>query len=196
MLHRCLINHMKTSPQSAQLNSSHIHYLESLSKHHPSFKPLTTFNKKKRTITLLRANKNLKATYQENILRLLDELNSPMLMLPRVAGASAVRTIGFFTDLRFTGHATLAQVAKMARSFNASIVIFNIAESHLPQMDPAYAASCFDRQGLDQIDGVETKLVNLRAGTPSEMEKTFAEHNIGMLTVLRERKNLLYDLIA
>ncbi|HEY0895230.1 MAG TPA: hypothetical protein VGE15_01630 [Sphingobacteriaceae bacterium] len=191
---------MKTSPLSAQLNSSNIHFLENLSLHHSIPQPLTALNRTKRTITRIRANKDLKTAsenvYQENILRLLDELNSPILMLPRVEQGRVVHSIGFFTDLRFTGHSTLSMVAKMARSYHASIVIFNVSESHLPPMDAGYAESFFKRQGLETIDGVPAKLVNLTMGTASELEKIFTEHQIGMLTALQERKNLLYNLIA
>ncbi len=191
---------MKTSSLSAQLNGSNIHFLENLSLHHSISQPLTSLNRKKRTISRIRANKDLKTAsdhvYQENILRLLDALNSPILMLPRVEQDRVVQSIGFFTDLRFTGHSTLSLVARMARSYHAAIVIFNVSESHLPPMDPGYAESLFKRQGLETIDGVPARLVNLTLGTASEMEKVFAEHQIGMLTALQERKNLLYSLIA
>jgi hypothetical protein len=192
---------MKSITTSAQLNSSNIHFLENLSMHYAIPQPpVASKRRKRRLISKIRASKDLNEAstriYQEGILRLLDELNSPVLMLPRVERGSTIHRIGFFTDLRFTGNSTLALVAKMAQSFNASIVLFNISESHLPSMDSSYAESFFKQQGLERINGIPVKLVNLKCGTLSEMEKAFTENSIDMLTALPERKNLLYNLIA
>jgi len=162
--------------------------------------PFVPVMRKKKPISRIRANEDLKARpqvqYQENVLRLLDDLNAPLLMLPRVSQGNEVRQIGFFADVRFTGSATLAAVAKIARTFKASIVLFNIAESHLPPIETAYAEKLFSQQELEEIDGVRVKLVNLQKSSKAEIESICNEYHIDMLTAMQGRKKLLYNMVA
>lgn len=191
---------MKTFPLSAQLNSSNINFLENLSLNRSISQPVIPVKRKTSPFNKIRANKDLRTTtkqvYQENILRLLDNLNSPVLLLPRVGEGTFVRQIGFFTDLRFTGNSTLSLIAKIASSYNAGIVLFNISESHLPPMDGAYAEGYFRQQGLSEVNGIPVKLVNLPKGNTSQLESIFTQHDIDMICALPERKNLLYNLVA
>ncbi|HEY0899903.1 MAG TPA: hypothetical protein VGD90_11250 [Sphingobacteriaceae bacterium] len=189
---------MKSFPLSAQLNSSNIHFLDSLNVNHSLPLPFVPVMRKKKPISRIRANEDLrtKTEYQANVLRLLDDLNAPLLMLPRVGQGSDIKQIGFFTDLRFTGSATLAAVAKIAQTFKAGIVLFNISESHLPSMEPAYAEKYFKKQELEEINGIPVKLVNLNKPSKAELENIFNDYHIDMLTAMQGRKNLLYNLVA
>lgn len=190
---------MKTLP-IPNLNSSNLHFLENLSTSRPISQSVMPVKRKITPINKIRANKDLRATsthvYQENILRLLDNLNSPVLLLPRVDAGMSVRQVGFFTDLRFTGNSTLSLIAKIASSYDATIVLFNISESHLPAMDAAYAERYFAQHGLSEIGGIPVKLVNLNKGSQNQMEDLFVQHDIDMICALPERKNLLYNLVA
>lgn len=75
--------------------------------------------------------------YNQNILKLLDDLQCPVLLLPRIKNETSFQRIGFLTDILFTGRATVALLVKIAKSLQASITLFNIPEGALPEMDVA-----------------------------------------------------------
>ena len=71
--------------------------------------------------------------YRQDILKFLDDLQCPLLLLPVVKSMDTNQRIGFFTDLRFTDIPMLAVLAKTAKSLQADVVIFNISEQIFPK---------------------------------------------------------------
>lgn len=135
--------------------------------------------------------------YNQNILRLLDDLQCPVLLLPRAKNDGTIQRIGFLTDLLFTSRATLALLVKLAKSFNASVTIFNIPEPVLPEMDPGYAKRYFTEQGLSKVNGQVINLVNIKKTTSTEtIETIFDHHHITMAAATQKRKDLLYRLVS
>lgn len=135
--------------------------------------------------------------YNQNILRLLDDLQCPVLLLPRIKNENSIQRIGFLTDLLFTGRATLAILVKIAKSIQANITLFNIPEPAMPEMDPGYAKRYFNDQGLSVVNELPIKLVNIKKSTSTEtMEAMFDQHQITMAAAAQKRKDLLYRLVS
>lgn len=135
--------------------------------------------------------------YNQSILKLMDDLQCPVLLLPRIKNETSVQRIGFLTDILFTGQATMMLLVKIAKSLQASITLFNIPESALPEMDPGYAKKHFAEQGLSEVDGLTIKLVNVRKKTSTEtIEAIFDQHHITLAAATRQRKDLLFRLVS
>lgn len=135
--------------------------------------------------------------YNENILKLLDDLQCPVLLLPRIKKETSTQRIAFLADVLFTSKATLASLTRIARSLRANITLFNIAEPALPEMDPGYAKKHFTEQGLSEVNGVKVKLLNVRKRTNDEaLEEIFNQHRITLIAATRQRKDLLYKLVS
>jgi hypothetical protein len=135
--------------------------------------------------------------YHKNILKLLDDLQCPVVLLPRVTSEHFDQRIGFFTDILFTGRSTIALLVKIARSFQATVTIFNIPEPVLPAMDPGYAERYFRQQGLSKVNGLRIDLVNLKKGTTIKaIETTLDQYHITIVASMHQRKDLLYKLVS
>ncbi|HEY0669063.1 MAG TPA: hypothetical protein VGD22_12840 [Sphingobacteriaceae bacterium] len=138
-----------------------------------------------------------KPVYHKNILKLLDDLQCPVVLLPLVTNERSDQRIGFFTDILFTGTSTIALLVKIAKSFQATITIFNLPEPSLPQMDPEYAERYFNAQGMSKVNGFTINLVNLKKGTTlKKIESTLCQHNITIVASMQQRKDLLYKLVS
>lgn len=135
--------------------------------------------------------------YHKNILKLLDDLQCPVLLLPRVTSERFDQRIGFFTDILFTGRSTIALLVKIAKSFQATVTIFNIPEPVLPQMDPEYAEKYFREQGMSKVNGLRIDLVNLKKGTTIKaIETMLDQYHITIVASMHQRKDLLYKLVS
>lgn len=138
-----------------------------------------------------------KPVYHKNILKLLDDLQCPVVLLPLVTNERSDQRIGFLTDILFTGTSTIALLVKIAKSFQATITIFNLPEPSLPQMDPEYAERYFNAQGMSKVNGATINLVNLKKGTTvKKIESTLCQHNITIVASMQQRKDLLYKLVS
>jgi hypothetical protein len=133
--------------------------------------------------------------YNQRILRLLDDLECPLLLLPRIKSGNVIQKVGFFTDIRFTGIATIALIVKIAKSFQAGLTLFNFAEPSIPEMDDDYAQSFFMNKGMSKVNGMELKLVNIEKATEfNNLEAILNRHDIDLVTAMNGRKDLLYKL--
>lgn len=133
--------------------------------------------------------------YNQKILRLLDDLDCPLLLLPRIKSGKIIHKIGFFTDIRFTGIATIAMIVKIAKSFQAGLTLFNFAEPAIPEMDHDYALSFFLNKGMSNVNGQELNLVNIdKSIALKNLESILDNHNIDLIAAMNGRKDLLYKL--
>jgi hypothetical protein len=133
--------------------------------------------------------------YNQRILKLLDDLECPLLLLPRIQSGNIIQKIGFFTDIRFTGIATIAMIVKIAKSFQAGLTLFNFAEPAIPEMDDDYAQSFFMNKGMAMVNGLELKLVNIEKATAfNNLESILDQHDIDLIAAMNGRKDLLYKL--
>lgn len=133
--------------------------------------------------------------YNQKILRLLDDLDCPLLLLPRIKSGNIIHKIGFFTDIRFTGIATIAMIVKIAKSFQAGLTLFNFAEPAIPEMDHDYALSFFLNKGMSNVNGQELNLVNIdKSIAIKNLESILDNHNIDLIAAMNGRKDLLYKL--
>lgn len=134
-------------------------------------------------------------SYNQRILRLLDDLDCPLLLLPRIKSDSIIQKIGFFTDIRFTGIATIAMIVKIAKSFQAGLTLFNFAEPAIPEMDDDYARAFFFNKGMSNVNGLELKLVNIEKSIAiNHLESILDHHEIDLIAAMNGRKDLLYKL--
>ena len=76
-------------------------------------KHITSLNRK--TTAIANTDQCL-AVYHLNVLKFLDDLECPLLLLPRIKKASGMHAIAFITDIRFTDISSLRLVVKTARS--------------------------------------------------------------------------------
>jgi hypothetical protein len=194
---------MNNIPLSPQPGASEIYLLEHLSlKHHvkPAASPRLKPRKLLSNPVLLpeiEVTHSESPVYNSNFLKLLDDLQCPVLLLPRVKKERSIKRIGFFTDILFTGTATLALLMKTAKSLHAKITVFNIPEPALPEMDPGYAERYFAEQGMSKIDGSEIKLVNLKKVSETEaIEDILEKYEIDLVAATQRRKDLLYRLVS
>jgi hypothetical protein len=133
--------------------------------------------------------------YNQRILKLLDDLECPLLLLPRIQSGNIIQKIGFFTDIRFTGVATIAMIVKIAKSFQAGLTLFNFAEPSIPEMDDDYAQSFFMNKGMSKVNGLDLKLVNIEKATAFDnLESILDQHDIDLIAAMNGRKDLLYKL--
>lgn len=133
--------------------------------------------------------------YNQKILRLLDDLDCPLLLLPRIKSGNIIQKIGFFTDIRFTGIATIAMIVKIAKSFQSGLTLFNFAEPEIPEMDHDYAHSFFLNKGMSNVNGQELNLVNIdKSIALKNLESILDYHNIDLIAAMNGRKDLLYKL--
>jgi hypothetical protein len=133
--------------------------------------------------------------YNQRILKLLDDLECPLLLLPRIQSGNIIQKIGFFTDIRFTGIATIAMIVKIAKSFQAGLTLFNFAEPSIPEMDDDYAQSFFMNKGMSKVNGLDLKLVNIEKATAFDnLESILDQHDIDLIAAMNGRKDLLYKL--
>lgn len=133
--------------------------------------------------------------YNQKILRLLDDLDCPLLLLPRLKSGNIIQKIAFFTDIRFTGIATIAMIVKIAKSFQAGLTLFNFAEPEIPEMDKDYAHSFFLNKGMSKVNGQELNLVNIdKEIVFKNLESVLDSHNIDLIAAMNGRKDLLYKL--
>ncbi|WP_395625746.1 hypothetical protein [Daejeonella sp.] len=133
--------------------------------------------------------------YNQKILRLLDDLDCPLLLLPRIKSGNIIQKIGFFTDIRFTGIATIAMIVKIAKSFQAGLTLFNFAEPAIPEMDDDYAHSFFLNKGMSKVNGQELNLVNIEKSIAlKNLESILDNHDIDLIAAMNGRKDLLYKL--
>lgn len=133
--------------------------------------------------------------YNQRILRLLDDLDCPLLLLPRIKSENIIKKIGFFTDIRFTGIATMALIVKIAKSFQAGLTLFNFAEPAIPEMDDEYARSFFLSKGLSKVNGLDLKLVNVEKSIATPKLGTILDfYEIDLIAAMNGRKDLLYKL--
>ena len=133
--------------------------------------------------------------YNQKILKLLDDLECPVLLLPRIKSGNVIKQIGFFTDIRFTGIPTIATIVKIAKSFQAGLTLFNFAEPAIPEMDPDFANSFFLKKGMSKVNGMEVDLVNIeKAIAYKNLESILDNRNIDMIATMNGRKDLLYKL--
>jgi hypothetical protein len=133
--------------------------------------------------------------YNQKILKLLDDLECPVLLLPRIKSGNIIKQIGFFTDIRFTGIPTIAMIVKIAKSFQAGLTLFNFAEPAIPEMDPDFANSFFLKSGMSNVNGMEVELVNVeKAIAYKNLESVLDHRNIDMIATMNGRKDLLYQL--
>jgi hypothetical protein len=133
--------------------------------------------------------------YNQKILKLLDDLECPVLLLPRINSGNIIKQIGFFTDIRFTGISTIAMIVKIAKSFQAGLTLFNFADPSIPEMDPDYANSFFLKKGMSNVNGMEVDLVNIEKATAyKNLDSILDNHNIDMIATMNGRKDLLYKL--
>lgn len=133
--------------------------------------------------------------YNQKILKLLDDLECPVLLLPRINSGNIIKQIGFFTDIRFTGISTIAMIVKIAKSFQAGLTLFNFADPAIPEMDPDYANSFFLKKGMSNVNGMEVDLVNIeKAIAYKNLESILDNRNIDMIATMNGRKDLLYKL--
>lgn len=133
--------------------------------------------------------------YNQKILKLLDDLECPLLLLPRIQSGNIIQKIGFFTDIRFTGIATIAMIVKIAKSFQAGLTLFNFAEPAIPEMDDDYAQSFFMNKGMSKVNGLDLKLVNIEKATAFDnLESILDQHDIDLIAAMNGRKDLLYKL--
>jgi hypothetical protein len=133
--------------------------------------------------------------YNKKILKLLDDLECPVLLLPRIKSGNSIKKIGFFTDIRFTGIPTIATIVKIAKSFQAGLTLFNFAESAIPEMDPDFANFFFLKKGMSKVNGMEVDLVNIEKDIAyKNLEFILDNQNIDMIATMNTRKDLLYKL--
>ncbi|SDM64380.1 hypothetical protein SAMN05421813_11825 [Daejeonella rubra] len=133
--------------------------------------------------------------YNQKILKLLDDLECPVLLLPRLKSGNSIKQIGFFTDIRFTGISTIAMIVKIAKSFQAGLTLFNFAEPAIPEMDQDYANNFFLKKGMFKVNGMEVELVNVeKAIAYKNLESILDNRNIDMIATMNGRKELLYKL--
>jgi len=133
--------------------------------------------------------------YNQKILKLLDDLECPVLLLPRIKSGNIIQQIGFFSDIRFTGIPTIAMIVKIAKSFQAGLTLFNLAEPAIPQMDPDFANSFFLKQGMSKVNGMEVSLVNVEKSISlTNLESILDHRKIDMIATMNGRKDLLYKL--
>lgn len=133
--------------------------------------------------------------YNLKILRLLDDLDCPLLLLPRIKSGNIIKKIGFFTDIRFTGIATIALIVKIAKSFQARLTLFNFAEPAIPEMDDEYARRFFLTKGLSKVNGLELNLVNIdKTIALPKLESILDFYEIDLIAAMNGRKDLLYKL--
>ena len=107
-------------------------------------------------------NASVLTVYRQEILKFLDDLQCPLLLLPRLKYTDTIQRIGFFTDLRFTDIPMLAVLAKTAKSLQAEVVIFNISEPDISEMDYAYAGKYFSEKVLPEMKGLTLSFVNMQ----------------------------------
>jgi hypothetical protein len=133
--------------------------------------------------------------YNQKILKLLDDLDCPVLLLPRIKSDHIIQKIGFFADIRFTGITTLAMIVKIAKSFQAGLTLFNFAEPAMPQMDADFAHSFFLNKGMAKVNGIELNLVNIEKSIAlKSLESILDQHDIDLIAASNGRKDLLYKL--
>jgi hypothetical protein len=136
-----------------------------------------------------------KPHYDRQLLEILDGLQCPVLLLPRLTTNGNQEKVGFFTDILFTSKETVSTLTKVLKSDHSNIIVFNIAESSLPDMDAGYASRLF----RDTFSGMGDKiqLVNInKAITTEALERILDQHQITMVAALQKRKDILYRLAS
>ncbi|TZF84930.1 hypothetical protein FW774_08150 [Pedobacter sp. BS3] len=135
------------------------------------------------------------SVYQQNILKLLDALQCPLLLLPRINHKDAIRHIGFLTDIRFTDMNIITLLGKIAGSLNASVTVFNVTENGVAPMEPVYAEKYFGKHILPKLKNISLNLVNTGKVTIDTLRNILTRNGIDMLTAVQRRKDLLYQLL-
>lgn len=134
------------------------------------------------------------SVYNRHILKLLDDLNCPLLLLPRLKSGNSIHKIAFFSDIRFTGIATMIMIVKIAKSFQAGLTLFNFADPAIPEMDDEFAKNLFRKNGMSNINGLELGLVNINKSISiPKLQSILDHHEIDLIAALNSRKDLLYQ---
>lgn len=132
--------------------------------------------------------------YNRRILKLLDDLNCPLLLLPRLKSGNSIHKIAFFADIRFTGLATMSMIVKIAKSFQAGLTLFNFADPAIPEMDDEYANNFFIKNGMSDVNGFELRLVNIaKSISIHKLQSILDHHEIDLIAAMNSRKDLLYQ---